>query len=395
MFKILNNKVDKRVVTEFSNVKKLLDFIQDSERKDVKFIEELRKSDSDAILHRIHDKLEVCNFNYLSPVSNKNNGDTLLSGYFYYVIKDSNDFDYDVTHIKAFWKTINGKGCCVLVEVENIYEEELKNAYKWIAEKIGVTEKDYLDTILMEAEIVSHDMHAHYNDDATALSFETKELEGKVDLQPNFFPQLDGYDDIYYRTGGKIRLNNLEEIAEDYQISFDENGLFDFGKEKIKYCQCFVPFEAVGAKNRYKFLSGFAKCLISLNPHIAFELLHYYLQSYNKQYFVTPLGNGVVEEILNNTYKLRGVLEPWENRTRRFYFEDPKMPAPEKKKLVNQILAKDKIEKTRQELLKYLENWDFEKYPKITQANLIKVSGRDRKTIQNHYREVRNRFGNK
>ncbi|MFP3675036.1 hypothetical protein SB724_19660, partial [Bacillus sp. SIMBA_031] len=68
MFKILNNTVDKKVVAEFSNVMELLDFIQDSERRDAKLIEELREGDSDAFLHRIHDKLEICNFNYLSPV---------------------------------------------------------------------------------------------------------------------------------------------------------------------------------------------------------------------------------------------------------------------------------------------------------------------------------------
>lgn len=94
-------------------------------------------------------------------------------------------------------------------------------------------------------------------------------------------------------------------------------------------------------------------------------------------------------------YKLRGTLEPLENKSRRFYFEDPKMSASEKKRLANQVLANDRVEKTRQELLEFLENWDYEKYPKITQANLIKVSGRDRKTIQNHYRMVRNRFENK
>ncbi|NML70621.1 hypothetical protein HHL23_12505 [Chryseobacterium sp. RP-3-3] len=395
MFKIYNNSTAKKMVAEFSNVRELLDYIQNPDRRDAKLIEELREGDSDAFLHRMRDKMEVCNFNYLNPVSNKNDSETLLSGYFYYVIEDSNDFDYDVTYIRAFWSTINGKGCCILVEVENIPNEGLEDAYKWVVDKVGVAEKDYLDTILMEAEPVSYDMQAHYNDDATALSFETKELEANLDLQPDFFPQLDGYNDIYYRTGGKIRLNNLDEVAENYQINFDENGLFDFGKEKIKYCQCFVPFEAVGAKNRYRFLSGFAKCLISLNPHMAFELLHHYLQSYSRRYFVTPLGDGVVEEIANNTYKLRGVLEPLENETKRFYFKDPKMPASEKKTLGNRILANDRAEKTRKELLGYLENWDYEKYPKITQVNLQKVSGRNRKTIENHYREVRNRFENK
>ncbi|MFP3597941.1 hypothetical protein [Chryseobacterium sp. SIMBA_029] len=259
MFKILNNTVDKKVVAEFSNVMELLDFIQDSERRDAKLIEELREGDSDAFLHRIHDKLEICNFNYLSPVSNESDGGTLLSGYFYYEIKDSGDFDYDVSHIKAFWSTINGKGLCILVEVENVPEDEMENAYKWVASKIGVAEKDYLDTILMEAGLVSYDMQAHYNDDATALSFETKEHEANLDLQPDFFPQLDEHSNIYYRTGGKIRLNNLEEVAENYQMYFDENGLFDFGKEKIKYCQCFVPFEAVGAKNRYRFFKWFCE----------------------------------------------------------------------------------------------------------------------------------------
>lgn len=395
MFKIYNNSTAKKMVAEFSNVRELLDYIQNPDRRDAKFIEELRESDSDAILHRIHNKMEVCNFNYFCSVSNKNDSEALLSGYFYYEIKDNSDFDYDVTHVRAFWSTINGKGCCILVEVENVPEEELENAYKCVASKIGVAEKDYLNTILMEAELVSYDIHAHYNDDATALSFEIKELEAKVNMQPNFSPQLDGHSNIYYRTGGKIRLSNLDEVAENYGLNFDENGLLDFGKEKIKYCQCFVPYESVGAKNRHKFLNGFAKCLISLNPHMAFELLHHYLQSYSTQYFVTPLGDGVVEEIANNTYKLRGVLEPLENRTKRFYFKDPKMPAPEKKKLGNRVLANDRAENTRQELLGYLENWDYEKYPKITQVNLQKVSGRNRKTIENHYREVRNRFENK
>lgn len=107
------------MVAEFSDVRELLDYIQNPDRRDAKFIEELRKCDSEAVLDRLRDKLEVCNFNYLNPVSNKNEGDTLLSGYFYYEIKDSNDFDYDVTHVKAFWSNINGKGCCILVEVQN------------------------------------------------------------------------------------------------------------------------------------------------------------------------------------------------------------------------------------------------------------------------------------
>ncbi|MDR4952603.1 hypothetical protein REB14_10490 [Chryseobacterium sp. ES2] len=55
----------------------------------------------------------------------------------------------------------------------------------------------------MEAVPVCHDMQAHCNDDATALSFETKNLEAKIDLQPNFFPQFDGHSNIYYRNGGK------------------------------------------------------------------------------------------------------------------------------------------------------------------------------------------------
>jgi hypothetical protein len=395
MFKILNNIVDKKVVAELFNVRELLDYIQNPDRRDAKFIEELREGDSDAFLHRMHDKMEVCNFNYLNPVSNKNDSETLLSGCFYYVIEDSNDFDYDITHVRAFWSTINGKGCCILVEVENIPEEGLEDAYKWVADKVGVAEKDYLDTILMQAELVSYDMHAHYNDDATALSFEIKDLEAKVDMQPNFFPQFDGHSNIYYRNGGKIRLSNLDEVAENYGVHFDENGLFDFGKEKINYCQCFVPFESVGARNRHRYLNGFAKCLLSLNPHIAFELLHHYLQSYNSQYFVTPLGDGTVEEIAMKNYKLRETLEPLENKSRRFYFENPKMSASEKKRLANQVLANDRVEKTRQELLEFLENWDYEKYPKITQANLKKVSGRNKKTIETHYREVRNRFENR
>lgn len=395
MFSIYNNLTDKKVIAEYSNVRELLDYIQNPDRRDVKFIEELRKCDSEAVLHRLRDKLEVCNFNSLNPVSNKNEGGALLSGYFYYEIKDSNDFDYDVTHVKAFWSTVNGKGCCILVEVENIFEEKLEDAYKWVASKIGVAEKDYQNTILMEAELVSYDMQAHYNDDATALSFEKKDPEAKIDLQPNFFPQFDGHSNIYYRNGGKIRLSNLEEVAENYGIRFDENGLFDFGKEKINYCQCFVPFESVGARNRHRYLNGFAKCLLSLNPHIAFELLHHYLQSYNSQYFVTPLGDGTVEEIAMKNYELRGTLEPLENKSRRFYFEDPKMSASEKKRLANKVLANDRVEKTRQELLEFLENWDYEKYPKITQANLRLVSGKDKKTIETHYREVRNRFENR
>src|SRR5690606_38021264 len=151
----------------------------------------------EAVLHRLRDKLEVCNFNYLNPVSNKNERGTFLSGYLYYEIKDSNDFDYDVTHVNERWSTVSGKVCGILVEVDIIPEEELANAYKWVANKVGVPEKDYLDTILMEAVLVSYDMQAHCNDDATALSFETKNLGAKMDLQPNFFPQFDGHSNIY------------------------------------------------------------------------------------------------------------------------------------------------------------------------------------------------------
>lgn len=80
----------------------------------------------------------------------------------------------------------------------------------------------------------------------------------------------------------------------------------------------------------------------------------------------------MVEEIAMKNYKLRGTIELVENKSKRFYFENPKMPASEKKRLANGVLANDRIEKIRQELLKYLENWNYETYPKITQASLRK-----------------------
>lgn len=62
----------------------------------------------------------------------------------------------------------------------------------------------------------------------------------------------------------------------------------------------------------------------------------------------------------------------------------------EKLKINGKILGNERSEKTFNELLNFVLNWDYEKHPKITQKKLKELTGKNKKTIEKYYRSVLN-----
>ncbi|OPC71161.1 hypothetical protein [Elizabethkingia miricola] len=78
--------------------------------------------------------------------------------------------------------------------------------------------------------------------------------------------------------------------------------------------------------------------------------------------------------------------QPLLNASRRFIYDETRELTVTQKRSLNCIkMNKDRADKTKQELLEVMRNWDIIKYGKMTAQKIKEVTGRNKKTIDNYY----------
>ncbi|KFF24447.1 hypothetical protein [Chryseobacterium vrystaatense] len=97
-----------------------------------------------------------------------------------------------------------------------------------------------------------------------------------------------------------------------------------------------------------------------------------------------------IDQIVTKIYNLRGSVKPRNNAKRRIVYEDKIKTIDEKRKINGRVLGNERSENTFNSLVDCVSNWDYTKYPKITQKTLRIVSGRCKNTVEKYYRCVLN-----
>lgn len=392
MFSVISNVKNRNIIGQINSVAEFVEHLKDEKRKEVPEILKLREiKDKNKEYQAIKVTLPSICFNYTfkNNYVNTDNADE-STGYLYFDIDGEKDFDYDTTHITAFWKSVGGNGFGLLVKVRNLVKENFKESYEYIVDILGIPyDKSCNDC--SRVNIISFDTEAYYNENAREidlLEFNTT-IVHPIKKLPHFNSNKNknlGYS----LNGGNIRFNNLSDVLEEKDFEFNKEGYYDFGKEKVEYCKCFVPRKIVPEGLRNQRVSSYAYCLISINPDAGFTNFKRYLQKYNTKCCNPPLEWEEIDEIATKVYNRRGNVEPRNNAKRRVVYSDEIKTLPEKQKINGKILGNERSEKTFKELVDCVMNWNYEKSLKITQKTLKEVSGKNKKTIEKYYRSVLN-----
>lgn len=396
MFSLIQNVKNRNIIGYINSVEEFVNHLKNEKRTEVAEILKLREiKDKNKEYQGIKVELPSICFNYTfkNNYVNTDNADE-STGYLYFDIDGEESFDYDTTYVTALWKSVGGNGFGLLVKVRNLVKENFKDSYEHIIDILGIPyDKSCNDC--SRVNIISFDTEAHYNENAgeiDLLEFNTtivrpvKKLPHYSSNKINFL----GYD----HNGGKIRFNNLSDVLDKKDFEFNKDGYYDFGREKVEYCKCYTPHTIVPQGLRNNRISAYAYCIISINPNASFTSFKHYIQVFNNKYCNPPLDMEEIDGMVSKIYNLRGKIEPINNAKRRIIYGEEIKTLAQKLKINGKVLGEARSIKVFNELVDFVLNWNYEKYPKITQKLLIGVSGKNKKTVEKYYRSVLNKIKN-
>ncbi|WP_372482914.1 BT4734/BF3469 family protein [Elizabethkingia anophelis] len=305
------------------------------------------------------------------------------------------DFEINTTYVCAYWRSLSNTGMSIVVKAEGLTSENLKIATSKIAELLDIP-YDNRAVSIDRLTVLTYDPNAYYNDNTEVIPIAEilpDNTEAIVNSTKSTHFNTINKDNLlgYECNGYKLRFNNLNELLQPLDIQFDENGFHDLGKDnKLKYAQVFIPFKTINTGQRESILKSIACQLVALNKNAPKALTLKYLQTVNAKVMRPQLSSTEVNTTLNKVYKKRMDKQPILNASRRFIYDETRELTVTQKRSLNCIkMNKDRADKTKQELLEVMKNWDMIKYGKMTIDKIKKVTGKNKKTVQKYYSHLK------
>lgn len=333
--------------------------------------------DSDKELYnKIKLSLPCFTFNFLFNNYKKTENIVRPTGLLYLDIDGNVDIDLSNPYIFASWKSISGKGRGVLVLVDNLTEDNLKLNYKLISDELDVV-TDINAAKATQYCINSFDSELYFNENSIIWICKEDFKNYPKQSYPSFNINKRKYSNEMGRN--KIRFNNINS----YDFKGKSYIYFENEKEHISTVNI-PPLIETGGRN--SILHAIAYQIKALNNDVDYSDLYNIIHYVNRKKCIPKLSKSEVDIIINKIDKLNNP-KPMFNEERRFIFNpDFNLSKEEKHKIMNPILGLRRQKKSISEIKNCLDNWNIEKYGKITQVSLSKAIGKDIKTIQRYYR---------
>ncbi|MCT3959772.1 hypothetical protein HZQ27_11650 [Elizabethkingia anophelis] len=398
------NKIEsckKRKITDsFQNIGDLVEFIKSPPPEHIELVNHARTLDRDSEEYK---NIKINRMPAVSVGFNFANGyikgGNIFSptGYLYIDVDGltEEDFEINTAYVCAYWRSLSNTGMSIVVKVEGLTSDNLKIATSKIAELLDIPYDDRAVSI-DRLTVLTYDPNAYYNDNTEVIPIDMllpDDTEAIVDSTKSTHFNTINKDNLlgYECNGYKLRFNNLNELLQPLDIQFDENGFHDLGKDnKLKYAQVFIPFKAINTGKRESILKSIAYQLVALNKNAPKALILKYLQTVNTKVMRPQLSSTEVNTTLNKVYKKRMDKQPILNASRRFIYDETRELTVTQKRSLNCIkMNKDRADKTKQELLEVMKNWDMIKYGKMTIDKIKKVTGKNKKTVQKYYAHLK------
>ncbi|MDR6546693.1 hypothetical protein J2810_002753 [Chryseobacterium rhizosphaerae] len=393
-----------RVITDsFKNIGEVVEFIKSPPTEHLELVQHARTLERDSSEYREIKTTRLpaitINFSFSDGyITGKNVAES--TGYLYIDVDNRTEYDFDIntTYVCAYWRSLSNIGLTLVVKVDGLTPDNFKAATQEIARILDIP-YDSRAVSIDRLTVLSYDPNAYYNDNVDVFPVAEVVPEQPVELvqdssavkSPHYNTILKtnsiGYDYI----GVKLRFNNLDELLHDYNIVFDENGLYDFGKDnKLKYSLIFVPFRKIFEGERESILKSIAYQLIALNKTADKDLILKYLYAINYGKMSPPLENSEIETTVSKIYQNLDGVEPILNAERRFLYDKSKRLTPtDKRKLNIKQVHQDRTNKTKAELLEAMQKWDYDSYGKITIEKLYLFTGKSKNTVDKYYKELK------
>lgn len=383
MFQVIENWQKRKIIDSVS-IDSLVSMVRNPSNEYLKKVSEIRKYPRKSKEYDNIKKTLPCfttAFNFRGYISNKNIGKS--TGYLYLDIDDSDNIDLEHPSIVFYCKSISNKGYSVIVGVIGVTPDNIQKVTRSVAQELDIKLDE--DAISKDRlTVISYDINAYYNPEHTYFLYENGILKN---------PHHNTIHNIYISNdcnGGKIRKDNLFEFTKD--IDFNGELYKDFKNNKIEYTKLVTPFKEVLDGNRNTTMNKICFIMKGLNPEMDKDLTFSYLQSINVSKFSPTLSETEVKSIIDSVFRIEKI-ELYPNTSRRFiYNPDYDLSDGDKRVLNIKAINNDRVDKTKQDINNFIDNWKYDEFGKITQAKLIMVSCKNKKTIEKYYPEFKSKI---
>jgi hypothetical protein len=294
-----------------------------------------------------------------------------------YIDIDAPDFEVnnlDKSKVFSFYHSFGGQGYAILVKVLGLTPNNFKETYQYIVEDLGL--KDYVDRRAIKPSqfnVLSYDEDLFLN------------------MNSSVFPSIPApqssqliKEEIYTKDSGanySIRYDNLNEI--------EINGNYVVNWEGYDYIRCFIPFTKVRKGNRNASLLSYCNNLIYLNPTIRIERATKIMNAVNERMCHEPMSEYEINQIIHSIYRYKeeGSLKPILYHKKRKIVFSPysELSREDKLDICIKEIAQHRRDLSEQKLRDIFENWDFEKYGKITQRKVFNNFPISKKTTAKYW----------
>lgn len=327
-------------------------------------------------------QLPTFRFNFLFMNSAKNSNITVPTGLLY-LDADNIEIIPDSEYIFAKWKSLSNLGYGILVKIDNLNQSDFTDAYNQLSNIIGIVTDNGARKPTQQT-VLSFDSNLYCNSNSKVYKYqETKKVSLDIKLKKETGGIIPNDTFSEKHQYGEIRYNNISDYftGENAEIPY-----LVYRDEKTKICQPFMPnIIKKGSRNStvFSFLSNMAL----LNPKCGKRLLILFSYHLNGR-MITKLPEYEINNIIENVLKKRanGELEMYFNKERRILFNpNVELSKKEKQQITGREVGQTRKDSKSLKIYEILENWDFEKYGKITQKKVATVSNIPLPTIKKPY----------
>lgn len=318
------------------------------------------------------------NFSFKGRKSNKNIDKA--TGVIYIDVDNETNIDLSNPLIFASWHSLSRKGRGVLVKVDDLSISNFKDTYRDISKELGI-KSDIRASKATQYTVLSYDPNIYVNDNST-----TWEVGKEVKNTPNTVTYLKKEKKVTTEMGEKyeVKYDNLDDI------DFNGKEYMVFPNEKGMVAKAWIPpIIKIGERNEV--LSTLTYQLRALNVEMEFESFRQFIHNINLSRCEEPLPDYEVDKIVWKIERT-DILQPLLNTPRRVVFNpEGNLSVKEKRAITNKITGSIRTSKTIKDLLRVVEKWDYETLGKLTQKKLAEQSGKNIKTVEKYYKDVKNK----
>lgn len=334
-------------------------------------------------------------YNFLYNDYKKDSNIICSTGLLYIDIDDPsfNPQNLDRKKVLASYNSFGGLGWSIVIRVEGLTKENFKFNYREIIKELNL--ESFVDTNAIKASqfnVLSFDPSIMVNNSAEV--FYAKEAKCTPSVS-NIYKREE--EKAYTHGGGTLlkplRFNNLSD--------FEFDGSFTVNWEGYDWIRCWLPIHKVKT-GRNKMLLSYLNNLKWLNPHLTKERAFKVLKNVNIKVFETPVCDEQINRVIDSVFKYfdEGTLKPiYDKKKRKIIFaEGSGYTAEEKREIVLEICNKKKSDDSKQKLYDIIEDWDFERYGKISIRKISDNFPISKKTVAkywNEFKEYVNELNNK